>query len=716
MKSEPSGKKLKFPVLKVIRSNQRLNDYWDKVWQYLNLHETKRRLLGIGTTLILCLLFLSSLYGERLNVQTGDVIKRDIVATREVLDYNRWDEIQREVERKVSKEASENPENYRVEKTYLYSAEEDFQEIFRLIVENRIDNTARAKDVGSLQSLIRQQTKLEIPASTLRTLMLQEDDALNILRTTGLGIIATVMEKGVSSTNITQAQELVSQLFLEADTDIEFDVLTATSEVTQAVLRPNLILDSVKVRKIVDDAIETARVDAPKIKKGQVIVREGDVLTDKVMLILDELNLLKKSWNWPKALGIIAFTIIIAGVYYYFLYMFYKHLENKYFALYSLIVVIIAVLGKLLSLIEWPYAMYFFPSSAGTMLITVLINPMLGVFSALAFSLMTALYANFAIAPVLISLFGAIVGVYCVNEATQRSTLMQAGLLVGLSNTITMAAVGLVMDNSSLIIMCFIGFFTGIISAILTIGVLPYLEIIFSVTSPMRLLELSNPNNPLLRRLSLEAPGTYHHSIVVGNLAEAAAEAVGADPLLTRVGALYHDVGKIIRPYFFVENQRGGENPHDKMAPNLSRMVILNHVKEGIELAKDYKIPDIIIDFIAEHHGKSMVQYFYQKAVEQDQNPVLPEDYRYPGPKPRSKETAILMLADSSEAAVRSLTRPTYDKVQSMIRNVVKSKLDKGELDDCNLTLSELDLIADTMSRVAAGIHHTRIKYPGQKI
>ncbi len=715
MKTNPSGKKLRFPAFDT-KVEQELKAYFLKFGQYLAKKETQRRLLGIGTTIILTLLFLSSLYGERLDLKSGDVVKRDIVAPREILDYTSWEDIQREVERKVAKEASENPKNYQIEKTYLYSAEEDFQEIFRCIMEYRTEETARAKDIGMLQNLIREETKLDISASTLRTLMQQSEETLELLKTMGLNTINTVMNQAVSATTLPQAQESVAQLFLSSDAEAEFEVLTAASEVTQTVIRPNLLLDSLKVRQIIDQAVEAARLEAPKIKKGQVIIREGDVLSEKDMLILEELNLLKKSWNWQKALGIVAFTIIMVSICYYYIYSFYKHLENKYLFLFSTIAIIVAVLGKLLSLIEWPYALYFFPSSAATMLIAVLINPLLGVFSAVAYTFMAAFYANFAFAPAIMSLFGSIVGVYCVFEATQRSNLMQAGLLVGLTNAVTMTVSGLVLEDTSLIIMSFTGFINGIASAILAIGVLPYLEIIFSVTSPMRLLELSNPNNALLRRLSLEAPGTYHHSIVVGNLAEAAAEAVGADPLLTRVGAFYHDVGKLARPYFFVENQRGGENPHDKMAPNLSRMVILNHVKEGLELAREYKLPNVIVDFIAEHHGTSMVQYFYQKAKERDQNPVLPDDFCYPGPKPQSKETAILMLADSAEAAVRSMTNPTYDRVQSMIKNIVKAKIDSGQLSECTLTLKEIDIITEKISQVAAGIHHTRIKYPGQRM
>lgn len=717
MKTEPKpkGKKSKLPSLENKSVKSDIKAFFQKLWEYLKRDETIRRLLGIGTTLIMCVIFLGSVYEERLNLNVGDVVTRDIVATHEVLDYTAWEEIQREVERSVSKTASEDLSNYRVEKAYLFSAEEDFQEIIQIISDNRTEEDAKARDIGMVQNLIKTQTKLDVSPTVIKNLLQISEEDLNLLRTMGLETISQVMAEGVSTTTLPDAKEKVAQLFLTADVDLGFEVLTSASEVVQAVIRPNLQLDSDKVNKLIKDAVEEARASAPTIKKGQIIVREGDVLTSKDLMILDALNMVKRSWNWQRALGIVTVTLLIAGVFYYYLYSFYRNLENKYFVLYCTIILVVAVLGKLLTLIDWPYAIYFFPASAATMLLTLLVNPTIGVFTAVLYSLMTAFFAEFAIPPVLMSLFGAVVGVYCVKGATQRGSLMQAGLLVGVTNALSMIACGLILQETSLMVMSFVGLINGIVSAVLTIGLLPYLELIFDVASPMRLLELSNPNNPLLRRLSLEAPGTYHHSIVVGNLAEAAAEAIGADPLLTRVGALYHDIGKLARPYFFVENQRG-ENPHNKMSPNLSRMVILNHVKEGLELAKEHKLPKIITDFIVEHHGTSTVQHFYEKAKETDQNPVLLEDFSYPGPKPQSKETAILMLADSAEAAVRSMTQPTYDKIQSMIKSIAKAKLNDGQLSRSTLTLREIEVITEVMSRQAAGIHHSRLKYPGQKL
>ena len=255
------------------------------------------------------------------------------------------------------------------------------------------------------------------------------------------------------------------------------------------------------------------------------------------------------------------------------------------------------------------------------------------------------------------------------------------------------------------------GLFNGILSAVGAIGLLPYLETVFGITSSIRLLELSNPNHPLLRKLLLEAPGTYHHSMMVGNLGEAAAEAVGADPLLTRVGSQYHDIGKTKRPYFFVENQFSGVNPHDKISPTLSTLIITSHVKDGVEMARQHKLPKVLVDFIREHHGTDLVKYFYHRAKESGQD-VSEDDFRYPGPKPQSKETAIVMLADSVEAAVRSMPKPTPGRIEGLVRKIIKERLADGQLDESNITLRDLDLIADAFVKVLTGMYHHRVEYP----
>ncbi len=247
----------------------------------------------------------------------------------------------------------------------------------------------------------------------------------------------------------------------------------------------------------------------------------------------------------------------------------------------------------------------------------------------------------------------------------------------------------------------------------MTIGTLPFLENAFGITSAVKLLELSNPNQLLLRKLMLDAPGTYHHSIIVGNLAEAGAEAVGADSLLARVGANYHDIGKLKRPYFFIENQLTSDNPHDKLSPTLSALIITSHVKDGLEIAQEHRLPSSITAFIAQHHGTSLLSFFYNKAMDESSEKKADETtYRYEGPKPQTRETAIVMLADCAEAAVRSMPNPTAGKIEGLIRQIIKDKLADGQLDECDLTLKDLDKVALAFSRVLTGIFHTRIEYP----
>ena len=210
----------------------------------------------------------------------------------------------------------------------------------------------------------------------------------------------------------------------------------------------------------------------------------------------------------------------------------------------------------------------------------------------------------------------------------------------------------------------------------------------------------------------METPGTYHHSILVGNLAEAAAEAVGADGLLARVGSTYHDLGKLKRPYFFAENQFGIDNPHDKIAPSLSTLIITSHVKDGIELARENKLPDVVIDFIAQHHGTDLVKFFYHRAKENDGENIQEKDFRYPGPKPQTKETAIVSLADAVEAAVRSLVKPTPGKIEALVRKIIRDRLDDGQLDESDLTFKDLNKIAEAFVKVLNGIYHARVEYP----
>ena len=317
----------------------------------------------------------------------------------------------------------------------------------------------------------------------------------------------------------------------------------------------------------------------------------------------------------------------------------------------------------------------------------------------------------------LLALIGGLTAIFSVSKVSQRGDLMRAGFIVGGVNLVLMLTLGLLSKDTNLIYNSYLGLLSGVLASIMAIGILPYLESIFKVTSSLRLLELSNPNHPLMRRLMLEAPGTYHHSILVGNLAEAAAEAVGADSLLARVGAHYHDIGKLKRPYFFVENQVGIDNPHDKMAPSLSTLIITSHVKDGLELANEFKLPPAVTQFIAQHHGTDLVRYFYHRASEaNDEGTVEERDFRYPGPKPHGKEVAIVSLADATEAAVRSISRPNPGKIEAIVRKIIKDRLNSGELDESDLTFQDMDRIANAFVKVIVSMFHARVEYPEQII
>ena len=256
---------------------------------------------------------------------------------------------------------------------------------------------------------------------------------------------------------------------------------------------------------------------------------------------------------------------------------------------------------------------------------------------------------------------------------------------------------------------------SGIITSAVVFLFIGIFERIFDVTTDLALLELSDLNHPLLKRLSVEAPGTFHHTIVVGNLAEAASKDIGANSLLSRVGCYYHDIGKMLKPEYFVENQMEAMNKHEKLTPNMSYLILVNHVKKGLDLAEKYKLPNLVKQFIPEHHGTSLITYFYNKAKETiDGKDLSEDDFRYPGPKPRSKETAIAMLADTVEAASRTLQNPTAQRIRNFTDTLINHKIDEGQLTESNLTLKEIDQIKRAFIPILMGIHHLRIEYPGE--
>lgn len=302
-----------------------------------------------------------------------------------------------------------------------------------------------------------------------------------------------------------------------------------------------------------------------------------------------------------------------------------------------------------------------------------------------------------------------------VLNARRRTPIIRAGFITGLIQAFSWLLISRFRVDSfdpyiTLIL-------NGLISSIIVVGVLPVFEYLFKTLTNISLLEMSDFNNPLLQRLIIEAPGTYHHSLVVGNLSEVACSAIGANALLARVGAYYHDIGKLSKPEYFSENQNVSESKHNALSATMSKLVIMNHVKEGMELAKKYKINPVLIEFITQHHGTSLVYYFYRRALEtlEEDQGIKEEGFRYPGPKPGTKESAIVLLADSVEAATRAMKDPTPAKIEELVHKVINNKFIDGQLDACDLTLRDLEKISAVFIKILGAIYHSRVSYPESK-
>ncbi|QJC52551.1 HDIG domain-containing protein [Paenibacillus albicereus] len=509
-----------------------------------------------------------------------------------------------------------------------------------------------------------------------------------------------------------------------------------TREVVQELARmslmPNKFLDSAAT----EEARELARQNTTPviIKEGGVIVKKGEVVTQEKLDMLAGAGLLggQRSY-WPQ-LGLLLTSLLFLLVLMVYLYQSGRiggvkpRYNNMHLFMLWLILFLDLALMQATALAQspaMPYIGYLAPAAVGTMLITLLLDKHLAIVSSFVFAIMGSIIFNHDVNLIFDFRYGFVIcvvsfsAIFTVHRASQRSTILKAGIMASLFGAVTVLALLLLGDlpeRQELLYSLGFAFVSGLITAVLVIGLMPFFELSFGILSALKLVELSNPNHPLLRKLLTETPGTYHHSVMVGNLSEAAAEAIGADGLLCRVGSYYHDIGKTKRPGYFIENQ-SGENPHDSIDPKLSKSIIVAHARDGVEMLKQHGIPKPLRDIAEQHHGTTSLKFFYFKAVKQAEaegiEPDFTEDeFRYPGPKAQSKEAAIVGIADCVEAAVRSLRSPTMENVESMIQKIIKSRLDDGQFNECDLTLKELDKIGQTLKEAVIGIFHSRIEYP----
>ena len=539
----------------------------------------------------------------------------------------------------------------------------------------------------------------------------------------GIDYTINVMSKGVALSDLESAREKIAQSISNDKyiTGAEEKFLQAVIEDVN--LYPTYVLDAEATAEKKSEILATVEPEKITVQKGELVVRKGEILTERQATILQQLGYSQSASPSVVVLGlailIAMMMLVVRAFMMHFTPKIYRD-EKQIVLMMLLTTATIFLYDMFLSLTLSSIAEraaqvgYLIPVAMGTMLITILLDVRLGLVIDIILAIFVGMYTeNSAFA--VVALIGGLTGSLGVATLGQRSDISRTALSISAVNACLIIGLGMIQSQSPDVIIfgVIFGVFNGLISSIFTMGVLPYLENIFGITTSIKLLELANPSQPLLKKLMTEAPGTYHHCIMVGNLGEAAAEAIGANGLEVRLGAYYHDIGKLKRPYFFAENQFSGNNPHNNMTPQLSTLIITSHVKDGIEMAKEAKLPPIIIQMIAQHHGDSLVSFFYSKAKETDPQ-AKERDYRYEQPKPQTKEAAILMMADTVEAAVRSKKNATPGQIEGFIRTLIKGKLNDGQFDECELTFRDLELIAEAFARVINGIYHKRIEYPPQ--
>lgn len=536
-----------------------------------------------------------------------------------------------------------------------------------------------------------------------------------------LKAVTKVLENGVRIENIESAKEEVSAIIKYSTLNTE--VKKTLNELIDFAIVENSFFDVEKTMEARNEA--ASNVEPVVIRTGDIIVREGQIITNEIYEDLKLVGVLNKEKSVLPGIGLALFILMIVSLVGYELNRLYhrEELDQGKILAVILISVIMAVLMKVVSLYtdQLNHLYLLVPIATGVLLLKMLIYERLSIVFSVVFSFLGSILFNGEISGTLnleagiYFFFFQLAGIIFLTNIKDRVTIMKAAFGMAIVNVMTIAMYILLsfekFEVITLTIHVAFGIGAAILSAVLTIGLLPFFETGLGILSDGKLLALANPNQPLLRKLLTEAPGTYHHSVMVANLSEAACEAIGANGLLARVGSYYHDIGKTKKPHYFIENQVAIRNPHDFIEPDKSANIIINHVIDGAEMLRQHKLPREIIDIAEQHHGTSLVSYFYHKAKEKDEE-VKEDDFRYPGPKPSTKEGGIISICDSAEAAVRSLKEPSPEKIEKIVDSIVNNKLMDGQLDDTPLTLEELHTIRETVCEALKGIFHSRIQYP----
>lgn len=561
----------------------------------------------------------------------------------------------------------------------------------------------------------------------LNSLLEATEDTRQTVEDVTVTALQQVMDDRIEASNeaVAAARDRAAAIVDQSPLSFEFRAIAKT--LSDELIVPNYVFDSEATRQKEQEAVDA--VDPVIIQEGQLLVSQGEVVTREIYRKLELTGAIDPNRSLAPLFGSFLLSGLLTGG---FLFML---IRSKIKDLLLSPKILVTVYGLLLlqlgiffgvGYIGVDYTTYAYllaPTAFVVLLLRILIDERVALASAFITMIAGSIVVTFGQSTNFMTLVyvatGSFLAVFLVEPKIQRKRLFLSGVLLGIVNIIMVIAL-LLLRNVQVtweMAMYLSGFavISALLSIVLTFGFLPFLEPWFGVLSSGRLVELMSPTHPLLRKLLMEAPGTYHHSMMVANLAESACEAIGADGLLARVASYYHDLGKTERPLHFIENQQGGGNPHDRLTPEESADIIMAHPYDGADLLRRYKLPKEIIDIAEQHHGTSLLKYFFVKAKEDHEKDVVESRYRYPGPKPQTREAAVVMIVDSIEAAVRSQKQPTPEKIRMLVRAIIRDKLADGQFEDCDLTTKEIWRVGESACETLTGLFHERIEYPELK-
>jgi cyclic-di-AMP phosphodiesterase PgpH len=547
-------------------------------------------------------------------------------------------------------------------------------------------------------------------------LALDEEEWLEVKDET-VRVLVRAMQGEIKESRVSEVRRSLSTLI---SLSMSGNQATVVEAIAGDLVTANTFYNAVRTDEARQQARENTEPVMVTVRQGEAIVREGSRVSALAIETLDAFGLRQRDVQWPAVAGTITLAVLTTILLILLVFRLRPMIWMRWRAalVAVLLIAIFVALGKLMLAFPDSVIPYLYPLPALSMILSILFGPALGLAGGVVVALLGGYVSGGSIGIVAYLLIGALMGGLSLGQADRLKSFLRAGVAVALANAATIILFGLLQAEQDFVrvsINATVGLVSGGLATSLALAAFFALSSLLDVITPFQLMELSRPTHPLFRQLLLKAPGTYHHTLLVANMAEEAAVRIGADGLLARVGTYYHDIGKTARPFFFTENRVGNVNPHERLDSHTSAQIILGHVSDGLDLAKKHRLPSAIAAFIPEHHGTGMVLAFYRMAVKEagdNADGVRKEDFTYPGPKPQSRETAITMLADSSEARVRSAEPDSIEEIDQIIADTIRGKRDDGQLDECDLTLRDLKEIQAAFLRVLKGVFHPRVKYP----